>query len=195
MDRSLPNIAPYAKTAVKLLQGPIFQDQSDAWEDLLSYQVELRQYFEKIALKLLVDKGEGYAFLQQMLLDEKGTTIGLMRRTTLTYELTLVCVLLREWLDEFERDDLDTQNLYISPLEFRERMELFFKERTNELKFIKELNRHLDQCAEMGFVKLIHKSADPDENRYEVRRILKARITGDELLRFKAQLEDEFKSV
>ncbi|GGZ35791.1 hypothetical protein GCM10007049_31310 [Echinicola pacifica] len=196
MENQSRNVAPYAKSAVKLLQGPVFEDQENIWNEVLQYQVEIAQYFEKIALEVIVDKRDGYAYLKQIELDESGSTIGLVRRIPLTYDLTLVCVLLREWLLEFELSDLETVNLYITAKEFRERMEMFFKEKTNDLKFIKELNRHLDQCVDMGFLKLVHKDAtSPDEHKYEVKRILKARITTDELSKFKQQLEDELKSV
>lgn len=192
MEYQKSTIAPYAKSAVKLLQGPVFEDQADIWNEMNQYQVELMQYFEKIALELIIDKRDGYAFLKQVELDESGTTIGLIRRMPLTYDLTLVCVLLREWLLEFESNDLETVNLYITPKEFRDRMEMFFKEKANELKFIKELNRHFDQCVDMGFLKLAHKDKlNPDTNKYEVKRIIKARITTEELSRFKKQLEDE----
>lgn len=196
MEHQNRNIAPYAKSAVKLLQGPVFEDQRDVWNEVLQYQVELTQYFERIALEVVIDKRDGYAYLKQIELDELGSTIGLIRRMPLTYDLTLVCVLLREWLLEFESSDLETANLYITPKEFRDRMEMFFKEKTNELKFIKELNRHLEDCVKMGFLKLVHKDGvSPDEYRYEVKRILKARVTTEELSKFKQQLEDELKSV
>lgn len=196
MEHQNRNIAPYAKSAVKLLQGPVFEDQRDVWNEVLQYQVELTQYFERIALEVVIDKRDGYAYLKQIELDELGSTIGLIRRMPLTYDLTLVCVLLREWLLEFESSDLETANLYITPKEFRDRMEMFFKEKTNELKFIKELNRHLEDCVKMGFLKLVHKDGvSPDEYRYEVKRILKARVTTDELSKFKQQLEDELKFV
>ncbi|WP_194976279.1 DUF4194 domain-containing protein [Aquiflexum lacus] len=196
MQHQNRNIAPYAKSAVKLLQGPVFEDQQEVWNEVLQYQVELTQYFERIALEVVIDKRDGYAYLKQIELDESGTTIGLIRRMPLTYDLTLVCVLLREWLLEFESSDLETANLYITPKEFRDRMEMFFKEKTNELKFIKELNRHLEDCVKMGFLKLVHKDrTSTDEYRYEVKRILKARVTTDELSKFKQQLEDELKSV
>ncbi|WP_209330912.1 DUF4194 domain-containing protein [Lunatimonas salinarum] len=196
MEHQNRNIAPYAKSAVKLLQGPVFEDQQDVWNEVLQYQVELTQYFEKIALEVVIDKRDGYSYLRQIELDESGSTIGLIRRMPLTYDLTLVCVLLREWLLEFESRDLETANLYITPKEFRDRMEMFFQEKTNELKFIKELNRHMEDCAKMGFLKLVHKDGvSPEDYRYEVKRILKARITTDELSKFKKQLEDEFKSV
>ncbi|MEC3963848.1 DUF4194 domain-containing protein [Flagellimonas halotolerans] len=192
MEYQNDKIAPYARSAVKLLQGPVFEDQPDVWNEIIQYQVELIQYFEKISLELIIDKRDGYAYLKQIELDESGSTIGLVRRMPLTYDLTLVCVLLREWLLEFESNDLETTNLYITPKQFRDRMEMFFKEKANELKFIRDLNRHLDQCVEMGFLKLVHKdAAKSDENRYEVKRIIKARVTTEELSRFKKQLEDE----
>jgi hypothetical protein len=196
MEYPNPLIAPYAKAATKLLQGPVFEDQEELWAETNKYRSELTQYFEKIAIELVIDNRDGYAYLKQMPLDDLGTTIGLIRRIPLTYELTLVCVLLREWLMEFELNDTETANLYITPKEFRDRLEMFFKEKANELKFIKELNRHLESCEKMGFLKLVHKEpTNPDEHRYEVKRIIKARITNEELTRFKKQLEDEFKSV
>ena len=196
MEYQNPRIAPYAKASTKLLQGPVFEDQEELWAETNKYRSELTQYFEKIAIELVIDNRDGYAYLKQMPLDDLGTTIGLIRRIPLTYELTLVCVLLREWLMEFELNDTETANLYITPKEFRDRLEMFFKEKANELKFIKELNRHLESCEKMGFLKLVHKEpTNPDEHRYEVKRIIKARITNEELTRFKKQLEDEFKSV
>lgn len=196
MDYRNANIAPFAKVAAKLLQGPVFDDQAEIWLEIRQYEVELIKYFERIALELVIDKRDGYAYLKQIELDESGATIGLIRRIPLTYELTLVCVLLREWMQESEKDNLDTAGLYITPKQFRERLEMFFKEKTNELKFVRELNKHLESCEKMGFLKLLYKNpGNSDEDRYEVKRIIKARITIEELLKFKQILEDEIKSV
>lgn len=196
MEHKNFNIAVYAKSAVKLLQGPVFEDQKEIWEEINRYRVELTQYFEKIAVEVIIDNRDGYAYLKQIELDDSGLTIGLTRRIPLSYELTLVCVLLREWLMEFESNDLETTNLYITPKQFRDRLEMFFKEKANELKLIKDLNRHFEACEKMGFLKIVNKHlSNPDEDLYEVRRIIKARITNDELTRFKQLLEDELKPV
>jgi len=192
MDIHQPDIAPFARSAVKLLQGPVFDDQQELWTEIIRYQVELTRYFEKIALEVIIDKRDGYAYLKQISIDDSGTTLGLVRRMPLTYDFSIVCVLLLEWLLEFEASDLETANLYITPKEFRSRIDMFFQEKANELKFIRELNRHIDECVRIGFLKLVHKSnSSPDEYRYEVKRILKARITNDELAAFKQQLENE----
>jgi hypothetical protein len=127
-----------------------------------------------------------------MEIDDKGTTIGLVRRIPLTYEQTLVCVLLREWLFEFESTDTETRNLYITPKQFRDRLEVFFKEKSNQLKFIRELNKYLNDVEKMGFIKMVNENkTDPDDSRYEVKRIIKARITNDELVRFKEMVDGD----
>lgn len=196
MDYKQPYIAPFATSAVRLLRGPVFEDQSQLWNEINQYQTELTKYFSKIAIELIINKKDGYAFLKQIELDDNKRTIGLIKRIPLTYELTIVCVLLREWLMEFEANDLETAYLYISPKEFRNRMELFFKERSNEMKFIYELKRYMKECEKMGFLKLVHKNpTHTDDDRYEVRRIIKARVTIEELTRFKELLEDELKSM
>lgn len=196
MDHRNAIISPFARVAAKLLQGPVFDDQTEIWLEIRQYEVELIKYFERIALELVIDKRDGYAYLKQIELDESGATIGLIRRIPLTYDLTLVCVLLREWMQESEKDNLDTSGLYITPKQFRERLEMFFKEKANELKFVKELNKHLESCEKMGFLKLLYKDpGNSDEDRYEVKRIIKARVTIEELLKFKQILEDEIKSV
>ncbi|WP_343853368.1 DUF4194 domain-containing protein [Algoriphagus jejuensis] len=140
MEYQNPRIAPFARSAVKLLQGPISEDQQDVWGEIVQYVVELTHYFEKIAIELVLDRREGYAYLKQIELDDSGSTIGLVRRSPLSYDLTVVCILLREWLFEFESSDLETANLYVTPREFRERIDMFFKEKTNELKFVRDLN-------------------------------------------------------
>lgn len=192
MNYQQPQIAPFAKAAIQLLKGPVFNDQPAAWDLLLTYQTSIKKYFEQIALQVIIDQEDGYAYLKQMNLEDE-STIGLVRRTPLSYDLTLVCVLLREWLHEFERE-VDQPDLYITPKKFRERIEVFFKEKANELKFIKQLNRYLDECTEQGLLKRINNNEmNPDESLYLVRRMLKARINLDELHTIKNQLENELK--
>ena len=183
--------APWAKVAARLLQGALFDDQTDLWALLTQYQGELRPYFAKLALELVIDDRDGYAYLRQLEDDNGAVQISLVRRRALTYEQSLVCVLLREWLDEFETDETaDSRELYISPRRFRERVELFFQEKSNQLKWMQQLDQHLKTLVELGFLKpLPAKGADPDDALYEVRRIIRARVTPDQLEEFRGMME------
>ena len=141
MEKFECNLAPYATVVVKLLQGPLYDETKTLWNELLIYQKQITVYLEQIGLELIVEKNDGYAFLRQIELDETGKTIGLIRRLPLTFEQTLLCVLLREWLDEYETDLKENDALVVSHTDYRDRIEVFFRESSNKVKLLKELDK------------------------------------------------------
>ncbi len=191
MEKNEYNLAPFADVVVKLLQGPLYDESKTLWNELLIHQKQINLYLEQMGLELIVEKNDGYAFLRQIELDESGKTIGLIRRLSLTFEQTLLCVLLREWIDEFETGITDNPSLYITHQDFRERIEVFFKDQSNKVKLIKELDRYIRDMIKFGFLKPIsgEGSDEQDTQFYEVRRIIKSRITSDKLEEFKNKLQ------
>ncbi|GHV07975.1 hypothetical protein FACS1894160_1500 [Bacteroidia bacterium] len=181
---------PYAHIIVKLLNGVIYDENEKLWNDLLLYQIDITQFFEKIAIELIVDKKDGYAYLKQIEIDEEGNTIGLVRRIPLKYETSLICVFLREMLDEFEINNVDQKNLYITHKQLKDNIELFFKEKANKYKLLNKFDDYIGTIVKIGFLKEIGNSeTSKDDIRYEVRRIIKAKITNDVLEEFKKKLE------
>jgi hypothetical protein len=175
---------------VKLLQDTLYDENEKVWNDLLQYQIPITQYFDKIAIDLILEKGDGYAYLKQIELDEEKNTIGLVRRTPLKYEPSLICVFLREMLDDFETNNVDQRNLYVTHKQLKETIELFFKEKANKVKLFAKFDSYIDTIVDVGFLKIISKPENSkDETRYEVRRIIKAKITNDVLENFKKKLE------
>lgn len=189
MDRT-PTHEPFAHVIVKLLQDTLYDENEKVWNDLLQYQIPITQYFDKIAIDLILEKEDGYAYLKQIELDEEKNTIGLVRRTPLKYEPSLICVFLREMLDDFETNNVDQRNLYITHKQLKETIELFFKEKANKVKLFAKFDSYIDTIVDVGFLKIISKPENSkDETRYEVRRIIKAKITNDVLENFKKKLE------
>lgn len=191
MDRT-PTHEPYAHVIVKLLQDTLYDENEKVWNDLLQYQIPITQYFDKIAIDLIVEKEDGYAYLKQIEIDEEKNTIGLVRRTPLKYEPSLICVFLREMLDDFETNNVDQRNLYVTHKQLKETIELFFKEKANKVKLFAKFDSYIDTIVGLGFLKIISKPENSkDETRYEVRRIIKAKITNDVLENFKKKLEQD----
>ena len=191
MDRT-PTHEPYAHVIVKLLQDTLYDENEKAWNDLLQYQIPITQYCDKIAIDLIVEKEDGYAYLKQIEIDEEKNTIGLVRRTPLKYEPSLICVFLREMLDDFETNNVDQRNLYVTHKQLKETIELFFKEKANKVKLFAKFDSYIDTIVDIGFLKIISKPENSkDETRYEVRRIIKAKITNDVLENFKKKLEQD----
>lgn len=192
MDNFKPTYEPYAYVIVKLLQGTMYDENEKMWNDLLQNQIPITHYFEKIAIDLIIDKKDGYAYLKQIEIDEEKNTIGLVRRIPLKYEASLICVFLREMLDDFEINNVDQRNLYITHKQLKENIELFFKEKSNKVKLFAKFDSYIEAIVDIGFLKIISKPENSkDDTRYEVRRIIKAKITNDILEDFKKKLEQD----
>lgn len=183
---------PYSKAIVKLLKSPVDRS-STVWEEVIHYQHEIQEYIGQIGLELIVKKEEGFAFVRQ-LEDNEGNTLGLVTRRQIGFETTIVLVVLRQSLEEFDSNptQLATEK-FISDSEIREELELFLEEGYNKLKFKKELDKYIRNVAELGYLKEISKK--DNETRYQIHRIIKEKITLDVLQDFKAKLQEYVESV
>src|SRR5579884_1370112 len=94
------NIVPYAGVILKLLQQPLYSDDSVYWNQLLTHYTAIEAYFAQIGLQILLFEDEGFAYLTQPdLLDDTGEPISLPRltkRMPLSYHATILGVIMRE---------------------------------------------------------------------------------------------------
>lgn len=189
-------LLPYAKAIVQLLRGPVYSDDQDHWNQVLKYQVEITQHFSGLGLDTVIQKEDGYAFIRQVELDDRGTTIGLISRRPLTYEVSLLCVLLRKLLDDFEISNTDNKRFYLKRKQLRAELETFFKEKSNKVKLLKDLDSYINQVLDLGYIKVTDADGQyRDEDTFEVRSIIKARFNNDVCLEFLNQLKEDVKSV
>ena len=188
----MPNsaVAPYAPVILKLLQNPLFSDETAIWNMLLSHFTSVQEYFARIGLEVRVLEEDGYAFLYQPALeDDEGQAITLprlTRRDRLTYHATLLCVLLREWIDQFESTHLDAGKCMITDTQIRELLLPFLPARTDERAVQSRIDSAIRRLSDLGFLRRI-----PDTNSpayFEVRRILKAKIDAEKLAEIKEKL-------
>lgn len=189
-------LLPYAKAVVQLLRGPVYSDDQESWNNLLKYQIEITQHFSGLGLDTVIQKEDGYAFIRQVELDDRGSTIGLISRRPLTYEVSLLCVLLRKLLDDFEISNTENKRFYLKRKQLRAELETFFKEKSNKVKLLKDLDSYINQVLELGYIKVTESDAQyRDEDTFEVRTIIKARFSNDVCLDFLNQLKEDAKSV
>ena len=189
--------AQWAAVCIKLLQGAIYENEEpDTWKLLQQYQREIAAYFDQIAISLFIEPADGYAFLEQKESEEgRSKSVRLIRHYPLSFELSLLCVLLREALEQFDVSQNTSSILVLKASEIRGMLSIYFKEKTDQTKLYKELNRYLNQAAEIGFLKNLSakdlsKSGDVDiDPAYEVRRIIRAKVSTDFLAEFKDRLQ------
>lgn len=187
-----PQPSLFARIAIKLLQGPIYTEDKNLWRELKTHETQLHEYFGKIGLILQLDEPDGFARLIQPNKQdgEENPLPRLMRKVTMNYETTLLAILLREMLEEFDVRSENTK-LFVTQKEIKERIELFYKDQTNRSKLWKDLSRPVDYLVNMGVLKLVREDiVNRDQHLYEVRRIIKAIISNERLELIKQKMDE-----
>lgn len=186
------HISPYSKAIVKLLKS-IVERNSNIWEDVLHYQTEIQEYLAKIGLELIVKKDEGFAFVKQFE-DSEGNTLGLVQRRQIGFETSIVLVVLRQSLEDFDNNptQLATEK-FITDSEIKDELELFLPEKYNKAKFLKDLDKYIKSAVDLGYLKEISKK--DNETKYQIHRIIKEKVTLDILQEFRNELEKYVESV
>lgn len=185
------NIPIYAPVILKLLQGPIYNDDSH-WERLQSYLNPVKEYFGKIGLEVRNYAEDGFAYLEQPPPDPEDKAKPLPRLTVrhrLGYKVTILCVLLRE---ELRQHDVNaaTSRLVLSIEQIRHLLLSYLPEHNNEEKFRQEVGTLVKQAIDLSFLKQL----SGEKENYEVRSILKAKIDAETLSHLKEKLENYAKS-
>jgi hypothetical protein len=187
------NIKPYSKAIVKLLKGSI-QRTSNVWDDVVNYQIEIQDYISQIGLELIIKKEEGFTFVKQ-LEDSEGNTLNLVTRRQIGFETSIVLVVLRQSLEEFDSNPTQFQvfEKFITDLEIKEEVELFLPEKFNRVKFLKELDGYIKRIVELGYLSEVSKKEN--ETKYQIQRIIKEKVTLDILQEFKLKLQENVESI
>ncbi len=172
---------------IALFKGVVYQDQGpEPWQSLLAHQAAINDYVAVLGLDLIVDEAEGYAFLRQRPVDDDEQELPrLIARRQLSYPVSLLLALLRKKLAEHDAGGGDIR-LVLTREEIVDLLRLFLPETANEAKLIDRVGMDINKVVEMGFVRRLR----GEENRYEVRRILKAYVDAQWLNELSARLSE-----
>ena len=176
---------------VPLLKSVLYRDENTAlWAALLKLQPRVRDYVAVLALDLVLDEAEGYAFLRSRINEEEDAPklARLVRRQPLSFQVSLLLALLRKKLAEFDASGGDTR-LILSRDQVVELVRVFLPDGSNESRLIDQVETHLNKVIELGFVRRLKPSALGQEPMFEVRRILKAFVDAQWLADFDQRLE------
>ena len=190
LETAQPRSNRLSAVAVRLLKGVVHRDDDLVlWGDLLDLQNRLRDHMAVLGLDLFLDEAEGYAFLKSFPAPEEGgeTIPRLVARRPLSYPVSLILALLRRKLAEADASGGELR-LVVSLDDLLEMVRTFLPERRDEAKVVDRIAEHARRIADLGFLRPLKGGAGRDQ-RYEVRRILKAFVDAQWLSEFDARLE------
>ena len=172
---------------VHLMKGPLYRDVHEKqWGHLLGLRNQVGDYVSVLGLSVVVDEAEGYAYLRSQVIDQDATEYPrLVARRTLPFKVSVLLALLRKRLAEFDASSSDVR-LVLSRDQIIELLRLFMPDSTNEARLVDNIDTTVKRVCELGFLHPLR----GEQDRYEVRRILKAYIDGQWLSEFDARLDE-----
>ncbi len=176
-----------ASAIIRLMQGVVYRESDeDTWDTLERSGAGVRDHFATIGVDVVVDDSEGYAYLRSRPEEEGDEPLPrLVRRRALTYNVSLLLVLLRKRLLEFEITGGEGR-LVLSTEQIVEMLRLFQAESTNEARLVDQAETTIKKTVELGFLRQLRGQTD----QWEVRRIIKAYIDAQTLSDFAGKLRE-----
>lgn len=171
---------------IRLMQGVVYRESDeDTWLTLERSGGGVRDHFATIGVDVVVDDSEGYAYLRSRPEAEGEDPLPrLVRRRTLTYHVSLLLVLLRKRLLEFETSGGEGR-LVLSREQILEMLRVFQADSSNEARIVDHAERTIAKAVELGFLRPLRGQRD----HWEVRRIIKAYVDAQTLSDFAGKLE------
>ncbi|EKU83608.1 hypothetical protein ABIB42_005161 [Massilia sp. UYP32] len=174
------------QVVVTLFQGVLYRENAEPqWQALLDLQARVRDYCSVIGLELILDEAEGYAYLRQRASKPETPDLPrLVQRRQLSFPVSLILVLLRKKLAEFDALSADTR-LVVSREDIVDQMRLFLPDTANEARLLDRMDTHLGKVVDLGFLRRLR----GQDGQFEVRRVLKAFVDAQWLDDFAQRLD------
>lgn len=182
-----PEEQAVATSVIRLMRGVVYREvDEDGWALLERHAAPVRDHFGTIGVQVVVDDVEGYAYLRNADEDDAEETLPrLVRRRSLTYHVSLLLVLLRKRLVEFEASGGEGK-LVLTRDQMVELLRLFLADSSNEARVVDKVDTTIRQAAELGFLRQLPKQP----GHWEVKRILKAYVDAQTLGDFATKLTE-----
>ena len=170
---------------IALMKGVLYKaEHPHLWESLLHLHAQVSDYVRVLGLHLFLNEAEGYAYLRQIEAAEEDEELPrLVARRQLGYHVSLLIALLRKKLAEHDATGGDPR-LIITRDQIADMLRLFLPETADEVRFMRRIDRDINQIVEMGFMRRLK----GQEDRFEVLRIIASFVDAQWLSDFERKL-------
>ncbi|MEA3228487.1 MAG: DUF4194 domain-containing protein [Campylobacterota bacterium] len=173
---------------IALLKGLVYKNENEKiWSELIDGSFgAIQDYFVVMGLDVILDDVEGYAYLQNRVYEDGETTLPkLIRSRELSYKVSLLAVLLRKRIVDFDMQNENTKAV-VTLDDIREQIILFLPKTNNEIKLIKEIDTTVKKVEELGFLRKLKNQTDS----YEIKRSIKTFVDAQWLNDFNKRLQE-----
>lgn len=171
---------------IQLLKGPLYRDDTEKlWDAMVRLRSRVSDYVATLGLLLEIDESDGYAYLRSRPDDGETPYPRLVVRHTLPYHVSLLLAMLRKRLAEFDATSSEAR-LVLTREQIVELIRVHLPESSDDVRVTKAVDGYLKRIEELGFVQRLR----GDEDRFEIKRILRAFVDGQWLTDFDQRLDE-----
>ena len=182
---------------VRLLNGPIYQEDMDLWGRLGAEWDKIKSHFFEMGMEVARDDSAGYAYIRQCEEESAEGEEGwedeavaplprVLRRTRLSYHQDYLHGSSEGGVDALRAEPGGGDHLYRSALDLREIMVPYYPELHDEKKVHRQISSLVSKFEEWGILKKVR---DREDGLYRVERIIKAKLPPEKL----AEVRDQIK--
>jgi hypothetical protein len=138
---------------IHLMKGVVYREQHEqVWQSLTRHLGPVRDHFDVAGLEVVVDDVEGYAYLRAQETDDEQPLPRLVNRVALSFPVSLLLVLLRKRMVEFEAAGGDSR-LVLTRDQIQDLVSVFLPTTTNEARALDRLDTTIKKATELGFLR------------------------------------------
>jgi hypothetical protein len=164
-----------------LKAGVLYQSDAPAvWEQILTQQAAIGDYLSVIGLDVVIDRAEGYAYVQQQDVEARddGVTVPrLVTRHRLSFPVSLMLVLLRGRLADGDADSSNPR-LVLARDDLVGMVRDFLPPRSSEAQLVVQIDAHIKKLVDLKALRQT-KQADTYEVRRHIKALVDAQVLND----------------
>ena len=169
----LKNVIEWWYLVNKILNNAeISTEKEKDWKILNKYFKELTTYFLVMEYELKIDELNGFAYIEEL---EEIEQVSLSRKQKLSFGVTLLLVILREFIYKKEVEDIYA-DVYVVPLEYiKENLIVYLNEKyeNDDKKIATEIRQIINKTLDLKII------SDIWNNSYRINKLIKAKMSVD----------------
>lgn len=156
------------------------------WKNINKYFSELQTYFEVLQYDLKIDNDNWFAYVEEM---ESSEVESLSKKQKISFWVTLLLVILREYIYKKEAEDLFTDAYRISHEYIKENLAIYLREKfeNDDKKITNEIKTIINKTEELWIL------SELKDKEYKINKMIKAKMSTDDMEKVLDLIKGQFK--
>ena len=185
----LKNVLEWWFLVNRLLNNKEITTETDKdWRILNKYFIELQSYFLVMQYELKIDEHSWFAYLEEV---EDMENLSLSKKQKLSFWVTLLLVILREYIYKKEVEDIYVNAYIISFEHIKENLWIYLREKyeNDDKKIATEIKQIINKTIETGIL------SEVSTWNYKINKLIKAKLNVDNMEKILESIKYEIKKL